>query len=825
MKLTNTNILLGKLFEKLKILMTKHSSTKEYNEVITLDSFYKNAIETIEELSDIKAYDETFIKRIISSITQVTATATATATGTAIQATNENKNIYINLYCSLLIIHYYPIVILDTIFLNAQTNISRLKTNIPKLKEDNYTQQINSITTEINQSEAAAAAAAATAAAAAAAAATAADDAAAATAAADAAAAAADAAAADAKNKTLAVDAADAAIAAANLAGEAASSAIIEAEQACNLITSAIERSEAVFGTTPKDLNIIRIKANALDKVSNARNKIAQLRAKSHAAIDAVDAITDAKDNNPLNLDRFTTNAQLPINEVNALVKTTREDANALRELLVAIEPSPNTIAARNRIFGFFGGSNTSYDTMVGGEDTDDIKNTLTIINDVLDETDKTGSLIKYSTEIFYKALTILSISIGLPIDLNSKNIIVNKIKNLVNDEVIQKFALSLSSPAAAAAPVAGVGPPPPPLPPPLPPPPLPPPPATPATPATTLTPAQEIETSINSIFDSSIDNYPYFGEIIDDIFNNFYNTDEKKLVDKLKRAQIEDTTKKNKLIEVQNNQNYAELAVNNAKKLAEKEHQIAKDAANSNLAIASNIKDSARSALGAFPSNIANDLEHAYTDLARANITKTKAAAAAAAAVPPVPQAITQAFDDANTAFDAATAAAALVDADAAAAVTTAAAAAAGTTFTSNDVTTFTNAITAFTNAKAKVEDADAATPATDATATNALSKAETATRTTREEAEKAAKGLESALAEVKAHANKKSKPITIKNMKSTIDAEILTHFKEIFKPQDSISKKVVKGGQKTQKNRYRGGIRKNINSIDSFDSIDSDL
>jgi hypothetical protein len=29
----------------------------------------------------------------------------------------------------------------------------------------------------------------------------------------------------------------------------------------------------------------------------------------------------------------------------------------------------------------------------------------------------------------------------------------------------------------------------------------------------------------------------------------------------------------------------------------------------------------------------------------------------------------------------------------------------------------------------------------------------------------------------------------------------------------------------QKTQKNRYRGGIRKNMNSIDSFDSIDSDL
>jgi hypothetical protein len=59
---------------------------------------------------------------------------------------------------------------------------------------------------------------------------------------------------------------------------------------------------------------------------------------------------------------------------------------------------------------------------------------------------------------------------------------------------------------------------------------------------------------------------------------------------------------------------------------------------------------------------------------------------------------------------------------------------------------------------------------------------------------------------------------------MKSTIDDEIAKHFKKIFAPPDTaLSPKI--GGQKTHKNRYRGGIRKNMNSIDSFDSIDSDL
>lgn len=727
MKLTNTNILLGKLFEKLKILMTKHSSTTEYNEVINQDSFYKNAI---NDFITIKTFDETFIKKIINSITPATGTATA------IQATNENKNIYSNLYCSLLIIHYYPIVILNTIFSNAKANITSFKTTIPKLI-DNYTTNIDTIISGVTS---------------------------------------------EADSATLAMNAA-------NSAAASADDADADLVQAITHIEAAIARNEAIF-TDPKktDSNLTKAIKTAKDEKINARLTSNKSSEKSAAATTAAKKIEDAiKSKDPTSIKQAIADAQIHIKEATDSVQDTRKATKNLYTYLIKIEPHASKIRP---LSSYFGGSNTSDDTMVGGA-PGDIKNILTIINDVLDETDNTGSLIKYSTDIFYKALTILSISIGLPIDLNSNNIIVDQIKNLVNDEVIQKFT----------------------------------PPAT--TPATPATPAQEIATSINSIFNSSIDNnnnYPYFGEIIDDIFNNFYSADEKNLVEKLKRAQIEDTTKKNKLIEVQNNQNYAELAVNNAKKLAEKEHQIAKDAANKDLAIASNTKDSARSALGAFPSNIANDLERVYTDLARANITKTKAAAAAAAAVPPVPQAITQAFDDANAAVDAATAAAATVDADAAAAVT-AAAAAAGTTFTSNDVTTFTNAITAFTNAKAKVDDADAATPATDATATNALSEAETATRTTREEAEKAAKGLESALAEVKAHANKKSKPITIENMKSTIDDEILRHFKEIFKPQDSISKKVVKGGQKTQKNRYRGGIRKNMNSIDSFDSIDSDL
>ena len=822
MKLTNINKLLGKLFRNLNTLMTKHSSTKEYDEVINLDSFYKNAIEAIEELSGIKTYDETFIKKIISSITQVTATAK-----------NENKSIYSNLYCSLLIIHYYPIVILDTIFLNAQTNISRLKTNIPKLK-DTYTESINEIVNEINLSDdvlinlradkvAAAAAKDAELQ-------SARDDAAAKDAELQSAKAAAAAAAAALKAAQEEADAlasandkevAEATKSAAHSAADAALLAADDAEKACAHIKESIERRIKVINYTDTTSDIQQIKKvirEAYDAIAAAESEAVtaeQNSKKANAAADSIKIAITSK----VNIKQAVDAAKVLIDETNNSTRVAIAAARNVRDYIIKIEPPPDRIAAPNKIFGI-GGSNTSDDIMVGGA-PGDIKNTLTIINDVLDETDKTGSLIKYSTKIFYKALTILSISIGLSIDINSSNIIVNQIKKLVNDEVIEEFTLAAApppppppaTPATPAAPV-GVGAPPPP------------PPATPATPATTLTPAQEIVTSIESIFDSSIDNYPYFGEIIDDIFNNFYNTDEKKLVEKLKRAQIEDTTKKNKLIEVQNNQNYAELAVNNAKKLAEKEHQTAKASADKDLASATDIKDNARIALGAFPSNIANDLERAYTDLARANITKTKAAAAAAAAVPPVPQAITQAFDDANTAFDAATAAAALVDAAAAAAVTAAAAAAAaGTTFTSNDVTTFTNAITAFTNAKAKVEDVAAATTATDATATNALSKAATATRIAREEAEEAAKGLLSAFAEVKAQANKKSKPITIKNMKSTIDGGILKCFIKILSSSDSPEEPTKKGGQKTQKNRYRGGIRKNMNSIDSFDSIDSDL
>jgi chemotaxis protein histidine kinase CheA len=827
MKFNDTIKLLVKLFDNLKILMTKHSGDKEYYKVINIETFYKNAIEE-SDLEDIKTKDESFISKITSSINTISFNP-------------NSKSIYSNLYCSLLIIHYYPIVILDTIFLNAQTNISRLKTNIPKLKEDNYTQQINSITTEINQSEAAAAAAAAATAAAA-------DDAAAATAAADAAAAAADAAAADAKNKTLADGAADAAIAAAKLAGEAASSAIIEAEQACNLITSAIRRSEAVFGTRPTDVTIIRTNANALDKVGNARNKIAQLRDKSRAAIDAAAAITDAKVNNPLNLDQFTSNAQLPINEVNALVKTTREDANALRELLVAIEPSPDTIAAPNRFFGFFGGSNTSDDTMVGGEDTDDdhdIKNTLTIINDVLDETDKTGSLIKYSTEIFYKALTILSISIGLPIDFNSKNIIVDQIKNLVNDEVIQKFALSSSPPAAAATPPAtpatpaadpatpaadpatpapdpaaaapdpaaaaaapdaaaadaaaatppvgvdhgagvGVG--------------VTPPPPDPGAGVVAATPPpvgaavggvvlidQEIKKSIKLIFNSAASNYTYFGEIIDDIFYNFYNSSQKKLAKTLKDAQENDTQKKNQLKELKLNVKKANLAVHNA--------EVTKMSADKKIKAA----DDARRA--------SNAARHAAFITSKTTVAKARAltslqdAVAAASDIHTAQAEYDEAVESAAAADAAADAASAAADAAAAAAADAPAAFKAA-----NDALDIANKAVEGETLKLTTAEKDYTTSPVNTARTDLLN----------------------ALYDKKDKKDKKEqkkdpKP-TIKNMKSAIDAEILTHFEGIFAPPDSASKSKT-GGQKTQKNRYRGGIRKNINSIDSFDSIDSDL
>jgi hypothetical protein len=58
-----------------------------------------------------------------------------------------------------------------------------------------------------------------------------------------------------------------------------------------------IELLLLVFGKFPQVSNFL------------TQNKIAKLRNKSQAAIDAAHAITDAKVSNPLNLDQLTTNA------------------------------------------------------------------------------------------------------------------------------------------------------------------------------------------------------------------------------------------------------------------------------------------------------------------------------------------------------------------------------------------------------------------------------------------------------------------------------------------------------------------------------------
>jgi hypothetical protein len=819
MKLNDTIKLLVKLFDNLKILMTKHSGDEEYYKVIKIETFYKNAIQE-SDLEDIKTKDKSFISKITSSINSISFNP-------------NSKSIYSNLYCSLLIIHYYPIVILDTIFLNAQTSISRLKTNIPKLIT-NYANDIDNIVNEINLSD---------------------DDIANLRSAKDAAAAAALKTAqeeADALASANDKEVAQATISAANSAAEAAFLAADDAKVTCAIIKESIGRRKKVTNLTnaTSDTHIQEIQ-NTINEADEAINEAeyvaAEAEQNSNKATAAADSIKIAIADKA-NIKQAVDAAKVVITETNKSSKDAISAARNVRAYITQIEPPADTIAAPNRFFGFFGGSNTSDDTMVGGEDTDDnhdIKNTLTIINDVLDETDKTGSLIKYSTEIFYKALTILSISIGLHIDFNSNNIIVNQIKNLVNDEVIQKFTLAPAAAAAAATPATPAADPATPAPDaaapdpaaatppaaaadpatPVPDPAAPDPAAAAATPpvgvdhgvgvgvtpppdhgagvgvgvvAATPPPGgaavgaavggvvwvlidQEIKKSIKSIFDSDTSNYTYFGEIIDDIFYNFYNSSQKKLAKTLKDAQENDTQKKNQLKELKLNVKKANLAVHNAevtKMSADKKNKAADDAKRA--------------------SDVARDtaVKTSETTLAKARALTSLQDAAAAASV----------IATAKAEYDEAVESAAAADAaaDAAAAAAAAAAADAPAAFkAANDALNIAN--------KAVEEETLKLTTAESVYTASPVDIART--------------DLLNALYDKKDKKEQKKDPKpTIKNMKSDIDDKILKHFKEIFTPQDSISKSKT-GGQKTQKNRYRGGIRKNINSIDSFDSIDSDL
>ena len=285
-KLQDTNTLLNNLFNLLKKLMTMHSYESDYQDIMNIQNFYNKVIdENDRDITAIKNADAEFIKRITGCMNKVPA--------------DDKKNIYINLCCSLLIIHFFPIIILNTIFANAQANIRSLKTNISKLNTDEYYKDsIGSIINRIDGAE-----------------------------------------------------------------------------------------PEADEG---KDMQRL------LEGLGNLRTSI-DTQAEQRAA-----------DRAP--------------------------DPHPRAAAAVAPEPDQQQRVWRPRV------------TVGGG--AQDV--TIQIINDVLYGTDNTGDLIKYSTQIFYKALTILSISISLPTDFNEDTDpvkdIVNEIKKLISDKI------SSLSPAAAAA-------------------------------------------------------------------------------------------------------------------------------------------------------------------------------------------------------------------------------------------------------------------------------------------------------------------------------------------------------------------------------------
>jgi hypothetical protein len=742
-KLNDTNSLLTYLVDKLTILMTKHDSEKEYDKVIIIDTFYDQASSDL----NLQLKNDKFIEIIIRSITKK-------------MFPSVSIKIFTYLYCSLLIIHYYPIVILDTIFSNAKANIKSFKTTIPKLI-DNYTTNINIIINDVTS---------------------------------------------EADSATLAMNAA-------NSAAASADDADADLVQAITHIEAAIARNEAIF-TDPKktDLNLTTAIKTAKDEKINARLISNESSKKSSAATTAatnINAAIISKD--PDRIKKAIADAQIPIKEATDSVQDTRKATKKLYTYLIKIEPHASKIRP---LSSYFGGSNTSDDTMVGGG-SDDTKNILSIINDVLDKTDETGSLIRSSTEIFYKALTILSISIGLPNDFNSDNtiIIIAEIKKLVNKYFTEPLAIP------TVPPIGGL--------------------------------AQNLIDSIQPYFNNTSSDYTIFEEIIDNISYKFYSTDDKKLVDDLKKAQVNDTKTQNKLKALDFDEKRAVLAVQKANKAQttakaklDAANKAAADAAlaavdNDTLADAAvalagdqnRLRDSANAA---DPKNFGIAANYLATNPPTLTVIVNKLAAAAAAVAPAAPAAAIT-LHDITTALTAAVTPAAAATALAAVSVNpppTAAAAAAAAAALAKVEADAAAAAAAAKAAAAKAADkaADEAKFSASATTATASAKHDAAkleaarTKKELETANSALAAANSALAAAAKKAKKDSKPISITNMKSDIDEQIATHFKEIFAPPVTTPAPKT-GGQKTQKNRYRGGIRKNMNSIDSFDSIDSDL
>jgi hypothetical protein len=763
-KLTDTNKLLQKLRDKLTILMTKHRSDAEYIGVIEQKTFYEEAIKE-ENLKYIAEQDNAFINIINTSIKNESY-----PTG--------YKNIFTYLYCSLLIIHYYPIVILDIIFSNAKTNITSFKTTIPKLI-DNYTTNINTIISNVTS---------------------------------------------DADSATLAMNAANSASASAERAAK-------DLETTITRIDRAIARNEAIYTDPQKDVLMVKYMSAAKKARNEAENIILELEQKSRDAASAVVTIDTARTSNPDGIKQAIANAQILIKEATDSVQTTRKVIEELLKHIDNIEPAAKKIKPT---YFTYGGSNTSDDTMVGGG-PDDIKNILSIINDVLDETGETGSLIKYSTEIFYKALTILSISISLPNDFNSNNTIIEGIKNFVK----KSFTTPLATPPAPGDPPIGAA-------------------------------AKAVIANVNQFLTSDAPEYNIFKEIIDNIFYNFYSTDEKEKVEAFKGAQKNNTDKQNKLKALRIKAHYAALALENAKE-AQKMAQAKIDSAPiAAAAAATNALNAATAALAAAnaalaAANVANthvvalsappiDISGLTTAVSAiavppAALPAAPAATAAAAAAAAAASAVTAkdaaiAANNANNAVKGAVASTLIHNAGPAGAFGPPTADAAAADAAAADAAAAATAATAADNA-AKDAAAAAAAAAADyakaaadvaaaapninkaaadvATAKNDVATAKVAVAT-------AAKAKDDAAEAIKpdAPAGKKTKKdlklIPITNMKSDIDEQIATHFKEIFAPPVTTPAPKI-GGQKTQKNRYRGGIHKNMNSIDSFDSIDSDL
>ena len=431
--------------------------------------------------------------------------------------------------------------------------------------------------------------------------------------------------------------------------------------------------------------------------------------------------------------------------------------------------------------FGFWGGGGggTFNNTMVGGAPDETIK----IINDVLHGTDNTGDLIKYSTQIFYKALTILSISISLPTDFTENNDTVNGIVNGIKKLILNSITSLAPEPVAAApprvdedlgvgvarraaangapvdlAPDADVGP-------------L----AANGRPVGTkqvrfgpfsggAPPDGSICKSLLEarIFDvNNDDNIDEIRAIIVDIFYYFYNAEDRKTVAELKQAQAKHTDDKIRMQETANKKHIRE----ETKKSAEQ----ALSEISNELAAAKDKLKRLVSAHEVFHKSIAANSNHRNrTPPAAGEVVQSEGAYRAAyGRHTDIISEINDRLDDAEKVLD---------------------------------------------TAKQYLNDANEAN--------EEMSQAAHTTGRALKEREDALNAHNLTLIQGK---------ITMKsNMKINIDEKIVANLKNFFDVDIPITQQKTKGGQKTQKNRIisknRGGSRKNMNSIDSDDSDDSD-